>query len=221
LLLSLTAGAVDAIGFLGVGGLFAAHVTGNLAVLAMHFVSGHFGQVAPLIAVPVFAAAVFAVTLGAGMLARRGQPPLMPLLVLHAALLVLLCAVGISFQPFWDPDRPLAVAVGMLAVTAMAVQNATVRIALARTPSTAVMTTNLTQWSVDLAVLAHRRADAAELARARERARVTWPCIAGFLAGCVAGAALQLGVGMGSLALPALLALLCLPLARHEGGNTP
>lgn len=38
--LSVTAGSVDVIGFLGLGGLFTAHITGNLAILAAHVVSG-------------------------------------------------------------------------------------------------------------------------------------------------------------------------------------
>jgi hypothetical protein len=34
--LSVTAGSVDVISFLGLGGLFAAHITGNLVILAAH-----------------------------------------------------------------------------------------------------------------------------------------------------------------------------------------
>jgi uncharacterized membrane protein YoaK (UPF0700 family) len=40
--LSTTAGAVDVIGFLALGGLFTAHITGNLVVLAAHYVTGGF-----------------------------------------------------------------------------------------------------------------------------------------------------------------------------------
>jgi uncharacterized membrane protein YoaK (UPF0700 family) len=38
--LSTTAGAVDIIGFLALGGLFTAHITGNLVVLAAHLRDG-------------------------------------------------------------------------------------------------------------------------------------------------------------------------------------
>jgi uncharacterized membrane protein YoaK (UPF0700 family) len=40
LVLSLTAGSTDIIGFLGLNGLFTAHITGNIVVLAAHTVAG-------------------------------------------------------------------------------------------------------------------------------------------------------------------------------------
>jgi Protein of unknown function (DUF1275) len=38
--LSTTAGAVDVVGFLALGGLFTAHITGNLVVVAAHYATG-------------------------------------------------------------------------------------------------------------------------------------------------------------------------------------
>jgi hypothetical protein len=46
--LSTTAGAVDVIGFLVPGGLFTAHISGNLCVVAAHYITGGFSQVGPL-----------------------------------------------------------------------------------------------------------------------------------------------------------------------------
>ena len=40
--LSSTAGAADVTAFLGLGGLFVAHITGNLVVLAAYYVTGGF-----------------------------------------------------------------------------------------------------------------------------------------------------------------------------------
>src|SRR2546425_9539042 len=56
--LSTTAGAVDVIGFLTLGGLFTAHITGNVVIVAAHYVTGGFSQIGPLLAVPVFMAGV-------------------------------------------------------------------------------------------------------------------------------------------------------------------
>jgi uncharacterized membrane protein YoaK (UPF0700 family) len=56
-LASIVAGSADAIGFLGLGGLFTAHVTGNLVILATHPVSGDEAPVAPTLSGPVSTAA--------------------------------------------------------------------------------------------------------------------------------------------------------------------
>src|SRR5689334_24897595 len=85
--LSTTAGAVDAIGFLALGGLFTAHITGNLVVLAAHYVTGGFARVGPLLSVPVFVAVLGAVTLASGGVTESGCGSRRALLVLHAVLL--------------------------------------------------------------------------------------------------------------------------------------
>src|SRR6202166_1377376 len=86
--LSLTAGSVDVVSFLGLGGLFTAHVTGNLVILAAHLVSGGEALVAPMLSVPVFVAALGLTRLLAGALERIGFAPLRPLLLLQLLLLV-------------------------------------------------------------------------------------------------------------------------------------
>src|SRR5580704_10820254 len=82
--LSTTAGAVDVIGFLALGGLFTAHITGNLVIVAAHYVTGGFSEVGPLLAVPVFIVVLGVVTLVGGAIARAGPSPLRPLLALEA-----------------------------------------------------------------------------------------------------------------------------------------
>src|ERR1700730_13704218 len=92
--LSATAGAVDVIGFLALGGLFTAHITGNVVIVAAHYVTGGFSQVGPLLAVPVFMAVLALVTLASGAIARAGSPPLRPLLLLQTVLLVGFLGLG-------------------------------------------------------------------------------------------------------------------------------
>jgi uncharacterized membrane protein YoaK (UPF0700 family) len=108
----------------------------------------------------------------------------------------------------------MAVLVGMLAVAAMATQNAMAKLALVNAPSTAVMSTNTTQLIIDLATLARSGEVSDDLATVRQRARVTFLCVAGFVAGCVAGAILELRIGIGALALPVILAALAVPLGE-------
>src|SRR5207245_9016087 len=80
--LSTTAGAVDVIGFLALGGLFTAHITGNVVVLAAHYLTGGFSEVGPLLPVPVFVAVLGTVTLASGAVEQAGYGPRRGLLVL-------------------------------------------------------------------------------------------------------------------------------------------
>src|SRR5467141_3963235 len=165
--LSTTAGAVDIIGFLALGGLFAAHNTGNVVIVAAHYVTGGFSQIGPLLAVPVFMAVMGLVTLASRAIARAGTLPLRPLLLLETVLLAGFLLLGVGFGRFDNADSSMAVLAGMLGVSALATQNVLWKLALKGAPSTAVMTTNITQLTVDLATLARRHGTADELAKAR------------------------------------------------------
>jgi uncharacterized membrane protein YoaK (UPF0700 family) len=136
------------------GGLFTAHITGNVVIVAVHYVTGGFGEVRPLLAVPVFIAVLTIITLASVAAEKAGHGSRQEPLALQAALLAGCLRLGVGFGPFAAPERPMAVLVGMLAVAAMATQNALVKRALPGAPSTAVMTTNTTQLTVDLAILA-------------------------------------------------------------------
>jgi uncharacterized membrane protein YoaK (UPF0700 family) len=214
--LSTTAGAVDVIGFLTLGGLFTAHITGNLVIVAAHYVTGGFSQIGPLLAVPIFMAVMGLVTLASGTSVRTGSSALGPLLSLQTAFLAAFLGIGIGFGRFPDADSPAAVFAGMFGVAAMATQNVLVKLALKDAPSTAVMTTNITQLTLDLSTLARSQGNADELAKTRRRAGMTFACVVGFAAGCAAGAALEIEVGLWALALPVLLSALALPLGQFQ-----
>jgi uncharacterized membrane protein YoaK (UPF0700 family) len=150
-----------------------------------------------------------------------GFASLRPLLLLQFLLLVGFLGLCISAGPRIDADAPIAVFAGMLGVSAMAVQNALVQISLKGAPSTAVMTTNITRFMMDVGdVMFGRRP--ADVAKARDRAMRTWPTIVGFAVGCGLGATCEAAIGLKSLALPAGLALLAVAMsANFEGDHGP
>src|SRR5882757_8913680 len=204
--LSLVAGSVDVISFVGLGGLFAAHITGNLVILAARIVAGDEAPLALMIAVPVFIIVLAMTRLLAGGLERLRVASLRPLLFLQFLLLAGFLALCIVGGPRLDPNGANATVAGMLGVSAMAVQNALVQISLKGAPSTAVMTTNITRFMMDLGdVLLGRKP--ADVAKARDRAMRTLPAIVGFAVGCGLGATCEAAIGLWSPALPAGLAL--------------
>ena len=187
-LLSMTAGAVDIIGFIALG-VFTAHITGNLVILAAHYVTGRFGEIGPILSVPVFMFVLGVVTLA--FVAKPTPIARRALLALQALLLAAFLGFGVGFGPFPDTDSPMAVFVGMIGVAAMATQNALVRLALHGSPSTAVMTTNTAQLTVDLAMLIRGRGQQTDLSQVRSRADVTLASVLGFVVGLVFGEILK------------------------------
>lgn len=218
--LSLIAGSVDVISFLGLGGLFTAHITGNLVILAAHIVRGGSAALAPMLSVPVFIAVLGATRLLASGLEALGIASLKPFLGLQLLLLggfLVLCAD--AGTPI-DLDAPNAIVAGMLGVAAMAVQNALVQVSLRGAPATAVMTSNITRFVMDVGTVL-LGSDREQVANAHHRAQHAWPAIVGFAVGCAFGAICQAAIGLQSLVLPVGLALLALVLSAtpRSGGR--
>jgi uncharacterized membrane protein YoaK (UPF0700 family) len=221
--LSITAGSVDIISFLALGGLFTAHITGNLVILAAKLVAGEQSPVSYMISVPVFMAVLALTRLLAAGLERLRIASLLPLLLLQFLLLAAFFGMCRTAGPRLDPDTTTMIFAGMLGVSAMAVQNGLVRISLRGAPATAVMTTNVTLFTIDVGQML-LGGTASSTGKARNRARNTWPAIVGFLLGCALGAAFEAAFGLRSLVVPAGFALLALALGLtgtlHHAGAT-
>lgn len=198
------AGVTDVTSWLLLGGFFSAHVTGNLVVIAADVVQGTVPDLASVLAIPVFIIA----TLCATLIARRmgAQTVATPRTLLGAQAILLIAAAVLSFttQASAHPRSGIAVLIGMCAVCAMAAQNAYLHLVPDRALSTAVMTGNLVAATIALTDIARTRgADSA----ARQRWSQTWPLLAGFIGGCLVGAAGATIFGDHAAVLPALLAL--------------
>lgn len=216
-LLSMVAGSADVISFLGLGSLFVAHITGNLIILAGHLVAGARVGVAPVLSVPVFILALALTRVLVARLEALGIESLRPLLLLQCVLLAGFLTLAVLGDAPANPDAATAVLAGMLGVSAMATQNALVQISVRGAPSTAVMTTNITRFTMDIGEVLLGR-DPSAAGAARRRASHTWPAIAGFATGAAFGAALYAAVGLPSLTLPTGLALISL-VAAHRGAR--
>jgi uncharacterized membrane protein YoaK (UPF0700 family) len=216
--LSVIAGSADATSFLGLG-VFSAHVTGNLVLLTAHLVARRADNTHLLLSVPIFILVLgLARLLVAGLEARQINP-LRPLLLLQFLLLLASLAVGLASGPPSSSVTRGIITAGQLSIAAMAIHNALVQLSLHGSPSTAVMTTNLTRFVMDVGevLLGH---DPAREIEARHCAKHMWPVILGFTVGAGLGAECFAVAGLKSLGLPAGLALLALfmgPTTRQVG----
>jgi uncharacterized membrane protein YoaK (UPF0700 family) len=194
---------VDVIGYLSLG-LFTAHVTGNLVVIAALVVRGGPPNMAQILSIPAFLVAVAAVWWIAKALERRGPALARPLLVVQFLLLACALILSVISHPAADPHGLKAVVVAMIAVSAMGCQFGLLRLALPGAPSTAVMTGNLTNTVLSLLdTLSRGRPLTGD---ADERLKKTLRVVAGFFAGCIAGAAAVSLLGDWAWSLPVVLA---------------
>src|ERR1700722_18915235 len=193
---SVIAGSVDAIGFLGLGGFFIAHVTGNLVILAAHLAGGACHDDAG----------------GSGIRggARIGETAGRRL----GADRVRIAAIPAARRPFC-PVRFRRSAHRSRRNEGDPRGHAR-RLGYGRAEPT---------WT-DLTESGRRGAQrrAADVAKARDRDICAWPTIVGFAVGCGLGATLEAAIGLRSLALPAGLAFLAVAMGMTgdlEGGHGP
>ena len=184
-LLSAIAGMVDVIGWLSLGGLFTAHITGNLVVMAADLGDGHQMRLAQILAIPMFvlATAVMGILVRLVRLSDVQREDL--LMLVQTALLFGAAWLSFVATPSLYPAAFATGAVALLAVSAMASQNALLHLSRTRVPTTAVMTGNIVACTLALVTLLLFPKGAASTAR--KQWRETWPILLGFLIGCVAG----------------------------------
>jgi uncharacterized membrane protein YoaK (UPF0700 family) len=208
-LLSVIAGMVDVIGFLSLG-IFTAHVTGNIVVIAALIVRHSRVNPAQILAIPVFMLAVALTWLIAKASGRRGTGLMQPLLLIQFLLITCLLIFSAITKPSADPHGLMATIAAMIAVTAMACQFALLRLALPVAPSTAVMTGNLT--NAVLAFVDSRSTNQPLMESDSRRLRGAVHLLVGFFVGCVVATVALMYLGNWAWSLPAVLAAVAVAL---------
>jgi uncharacterized membrane protein YoaK (UPF0700 family) len=200
-LLSFNGGFVDTAGFLGLQGLFTAHVTGNFVTLGAALVFGTHGVIAKLIALPEFVSVIAVARLAGAALRSRGIDALRVFLVIKVIFLLAFFVLAVVLGPFPDSDSPAALLTGFAGIAGMAIQNAVQRVHLAHIPPTTLMTGNTTQAVLDVVDLL-RGTPLADAAAVRTRLNRTIRGIVWFAAGCGASALLYDWFGFWCLTVP-------------------
>lgn len=195
-LLAFTAGYVDTVGFVGLFGLFTAHVTGNFVLIGAALANPRIGVVGKLAALPVFVVGVALTRLFLRHCERVGRDPARGMFAAQGLLLSSFAAVCIWSAPFSSGDQPEALLAGTLGVLAMSVQNAAARTIFADLSPTTVMTGNVTQVVLDIVEL--RRTGDPVRARLAKMA----PPVIAFLTGAVMGGFGFAWLGFACLLLP-------------------
>jgi uncharacterized membrane protein YoaK (UPF0700 family) len=203
-LLSFLAAFVDTACFIGLFGLLTAHVTGNFVLIGAELVSGDGAILVKLLALPVFVLAVAATARADAALRRRGRNAAAPLLAAQGLLLAAAVAAVVLLPAPLTAHDAGALVTGLLAVAAMGVQNALMRLELASLPPSTVMTGNVTQFVIDAVSIGNAPSPEQALAL-RQRMRHLAPGLVAFLLGAAAAAAAFVVAGLLALALPAVL----------------
>ncbi|CAN5153802.1 YoaK family protein [soil metagenome] len=206
-LLSFNGGFVDTAGFLGLQGLFVAHVTGNFVTLGAALVHGSHGIIGKVLALPEFILVIALARLAGTAMRARHQPVLRILLSTKVALLICFFLLAVSFGPFPDPNTPAALLTGFAGIAAMALQNALQRVHMPALPPSTLMTGSTTQATLDAVDLLSGIAPD-QRGAVRARFGKMSKAILSFASGCALAAILYALVGFWCLALPVLVGLI-------------
>ncbi len=203
-LLSFNAGFVDAAGFLGLQGLFLAHITGNFVTLAATLVMGAHGVISKLMVLPEFVIVVALGRVAVSRMKARARPALRISLIAMTASLLIFFVLAVLLGPFPDSDAPAALFTAFAGTTAMAIQNAVQRAQFVGMPPTTLMTGNITQAVVDADDLIWGL-DKIDRAAVRARLALSLRGIISFGLGCAAAAFLYYSFGFWCLAVPVVI----------------
>jgi uncharacterized membrane protein YoaK (UPF0700 family) len=228
--LSLAAGCVDAVGYLGLGQVFVANMTGNTVLLGLAI--GQADERGVLHAGTALAGFVLGVAVGAAIVERGPEHAVWTPAVTAALGLELVILVAFAAGWLLDGPEPSGVAVYLLialSALAMGVQSAAVR----RLDVADVSTTYVTGTLTSLTARTVWRLRSTFLERAEERPTLTEPSERGlpltadvwlaYGVGAVVGGAAELLWQPGALLLPmaAVAAVVALMATRHQEPQTP
>lgn len=219
-LLCFLAGYLDTAGFVSLGGLFVAHVTGNFVTLGAALAT-HSGVTSKLLALPVFALVIALVKVSP--LPHERFSALQWLFAIQTLLLALAGGIAFWLGEKIHPDSGLGLMLAMLLVSAMAIQNAVHRIYLTQLPPSTLMTGSTTQAIIDaIEVIKAGRAlplnlaDNNEPSQTRQRLARLIIAIGAFACGCAVAALIHQLAGSGVFILPPFLAMLSLGYIRAQ-----
>jgi uncharacterized membrane protein YoaK (UPF0700 family) len=214
LALAVTAGFADAFGYLRLHGLLTAHVTGNLAFMAVGLAQGTPHIIMKFLALPLFMVGVSLATIIITWMGRHGRHALAWSLLLEAALFLCCLLAGTALPPCRSTDDLTGFCVGTILIMTMATQNAIMRLPLKKLPSTTAMTTNVTeatvQWTHWLIGFG-RKLSPEDRQKLYGRARTTALTVGAFAIGGIGGGLAAVEIGYPGLLVPiGILALLVL-----------
>jgi uncharacterized membrane protein YoaK (UPF0700 family) len=198
-ILAFVVGFVDTAVFVHMGGLFVAHVTGNLvllgATLAGRGIGGAHGAVVglQLASFPIFFLAAVAATALGSALKRGADFPLAPMLWIATTVMAVAVALAIAM--------PRGAAASMVLVVAMGILNAVHRLDTRLGPPFTVMTGNVTAHAIAFAKLIR----AAPGIEAVKGVPALVRLVIGFTLGAATGALADGRFGLAAIALPMLL----------------
>lgn len=213
-LLSFIAAFVDTAVFIGLFGIFTAHITGNLVLIGARLVNDKGELLPKLLALPEFAIAVALAVLLSRRLHRRHRSALPQLLGVEALLLLATVAATMLLPKPGSGGDLSTLVIGVFASGAMGFQNAMMRLELSFMPPSTAMTSTVTQTVIDSVVALVEPKGSSLHKTTVGRLRRTMPSIVGFFLGAAGGAWGYYAGGFLSLLLPAAMCLMLVVLYR-------
>ena len=202
---------VDITGFLTMGHVLTAHITGNLVLMAADVAREGTPRLTQVAIVPVFMLAV-AAAWGVARIASTNRVSAMRALLWIQFLLLLAVFVFCSMRQALGGSVEAG---ALIAVGAMGCQFALLRITLPGSPSTAAMTGNVTDAVLSFLELLSRDPPAKPIPR--DRLHRSAQVLAGFVGGCVIAALAVKLLGDFAWGLPAAVAAITLSLRQQHG----